>query len=334
MAYDSGILLAAGGDVYTQLMDVIKAFCETAGWTTNLYDDDESYYDYANNYTWHATGGYVGKRLHMQKTINGTARFINIRSIQDQSPFRGWYSDAGLVNGLAIQGSTGYAAENRWDKQPGADYPYSTYTTGGVLTALPEDSLQYYIFSYDNGNNIYLQCANGYGYVGFVFGVTSYDVFIVGGSASSTQQNAGVTRKNALLFHAYQNYSDDAFWAYIGSTWYKLAYSTSVGCRLPEQSLQYIPNESSYPNPAGLLLYSSPDSFKGNAPLIPVKMMVAQTTGVCRWFGTLPGIKYVNMKNIASLTEETYGADTYKFFRQYNVDDSDQKFGGLAFLIS
>lgn len=405
MAYQSGTLLAAGGDVYTQLMDIIKSFCETAGYTTNLYDDDSSYYEAGGTY--HASGGYAGKRLHMQKTINGTARYINIKSCFNEHPTTHFYSDCGLVSGLAINGSTGCGNQSinitsvsdagrgqvilycanankigsgqtitvtgttdyngthtvisvgwnsvnitatytssqtgtitffpRWEKMVGAPYSTSENYTASAAFDIPTDILNYYLVHAVDGlaDVIYLQVSNLKGYVGFVFGTTSLDVFVVGGSGSTFMPDTNTEDRNSLLYMS-SSYVDTCFLVlYTGGSyngWYPLADSSSIGAKLPYQRLN---GADTYGRTeAHLLLYCSPDVFKGNAPLIPVNLQIINSSSVKLDIGTLPGVKYVNMKNLASLREETYGADTWKFFRQYNVDNSYEKFGGLAFLIS
>lgn len=405
MAYQSGTLLAAGGDVYTQLMAIVKSFCETAGYTTNLYDDDSSYYEAGNTY--HGSGGYAGKRLHMQKTINGTVRCVNIKSCFNECPTHHFYTTYGLVSGLAINGSTGYGNRTinitsvsnagggqvilycdnvnkigtgqtitvagttdyngthivtgvgyssvyitaaytssqtgtitflpRWEKMVGA--PYSTSENYGASAAfdIPTDILNYYLVHIVDGlaDVIYLQVSNLKGYVGFLFGTTSLDVFVVGGSGNTVMSNTETESRNSLLYLSDGSAADSFLALYTGGSyngWYPLADSSSIGSKLPYQRL--VSADTYGRTEAHLLLYCSPDVFKGNAPLIPVNLQIINSSSVKLDIGTLPGVKYVNMKNLASLREETYGADTWKFFRQYATDDSYEKFGGLAFLIS
>lgn len=329
MGFSYGTLTAGSGDVYTQLMAAIKTFAESAGWTTDLYTDDDSYYA---NTTYHSSGGYAGKRLHMHKSINGTDRYINIKSykfsVADGLPFAYYTDNYWDGDGLAINGSTGYNVANRWDQQPG--YESGTYgAVGGTLRDLPTDSLNYYLVSADSGNNIYLQVATAKGYVGFVFGVTSLDIFVVGASASGYSGNLNTSEKwNFLLFLDNQVY-EYTFAAYISGAWVYGVPSTSSGVKLPDHALSYLDTDQMCSH----LIYSSPDTFKGNAPLIPVGIELIASS-VRYFLGYLPGVKYVNMKNLASLREETYDSDTYKFFRQYAEDNSDAKFGGLAFVIS
>lgn len=337
MAYQAGTLLSSGGDVYEQLMDIIKSFSETAGWTTNLYDDDSSYYE--TNDTYHASGGYAGKRLHMQKSINGTVRCINIKSCFNECPTYHAYSSYGLVSGLAINGSTGYDAGLRWEQQTGASYSGGgSYYVASAAFDIPTDILNYYLVHIVDGlaDIIYLQVQNLKGYVGFLFGTTSLDVFVVGGSANTVFENTQTEGRNSLLYYSDGESFGNSFTAlYTGGAyngWYAVKQATTKGVKLPYQRL--VDKDSNGYTESHTLLYCSPDNFKGNAPLIPVNLQIINSSSLKKDIGTLPGVKYVNMQNIASLREETYGADTWKFFRQYSTDDSYKKTGGLAFLIS
>lgn len=325
MAYQAGTLLAGDGDVYEQLMDVIKAFAETAGYTTNLYDDDSSYYVSS---TYHASGGYTGKRLHMQKTINGTVRYINIKSCLNIKPFGcdGTYAPSyAVVDGLAIIGSTGFNGSLQWDYQPGYSVEGAlTRSLGVCADEIPTDILNYYLVSADSGNNIYLLVKNDYGYVGFYFGVTSCGNWVLGGSRGPDDRYA--LYKYCLFLRSYSYPYNNYFYDDVAGLWIS---STSIYLPFP-----YIGSDYLAQNPASLLLYCSPDNFKGNSPLIPLYYDAIPSGGTKKSLGILPGVKYINMQNIASLREEIYGADTWKFFRQYGIDDANMQYSGLAFLIS
>ena len=330
MAYSSGVLVAAGGDVYTQFMDILKAFCETAGWSTNLYADDSSYY--VSN-TYYASGApYTGKRLHMQKTLSGTARYINLRTTQGQKVFR--YDQYRVITGIAIQGSQGFDSGLAFDQQSGASSASGTnmtYSAGASVDDLPTDVLSYYLFSYNNGDIIYSQLGNASGYVGFVFGTTSTGVYCVGGTGGYDTTTSKPNNLRHGLLYAGNNQSSEGFVILSGTTWRAASYSSGYTLRLP-MITDTNKSTSIDDHPVNTLLYCSPDNFKGNAPLIPAYAWYYDTA--FRSFGIFQGVKYINMKNIASLTEITYGADTYKLFRQYGIDDDNDATGGLAFLIS
>ncbi len=95
--FQTATLSASAGDVYTQLMDIIKTYMEARGWTTNLY------VDYRFKYS---GDDYVGKRLHAQKTIDSIDRFINIRSMKNQEIFSNSSNEA--HSGIGVIGSTAY----------------------------------------------------------------------------------------------------------------------------------------------------------------------------------------------------------------------------------
>lgn len=397
MAYSTGTLLASGGDVYTQLMDAIKAFAETHGWTTNSYINDYWAYDPADN--------YVGKRLHMQKSIGGNLRYVNIRSCRSQNPFHNY--NYAKFSGLAIMGSTDYQAtqvfnisqiynnggtpnkvtvvhngsasffENgdsvtiagtgtcdgtftvsgigttyfqiehasvnqgaggtatgprTWDKEPGA-WLTSTNTIGACLDGIPTDVVPYYLIS--NGDNIYLQVHTAQGYVGLAFGVTTTGHYFLAGSGGNYAQDTYSPKRNCLLYRGEDNTHEGTMKVLISGAWSASPCTYDIGIHLPKNHHSTSQVESNGGiAPVSLLLYCSPDQFKGNAPLIPCYIFVSTVSGRPLGYGRIPGILYVNMKNLASLTEVTYGSDTYKLFRQYAIDDAKDACGGLAFLIS
>lgn len=394
--FQSGTLTANNGDVYTQLMAVIKAYIEARGWTSNAY------VDYAFAY---AGDAYVGKRLHAQKTIDSIDRFINFRSIKNQRIFED--PDNESVTGIGIIGSTGFGGvttdtaltsvtnsggfarfnspgiyatigdivtvsgtgvgeydtthvvtdvaipshvgtstlyvsnatgtitwPSRWGKMPG--YTQRTLsdsrTQGAGAIDLPVDVLSYFLFSENGGDNIYMICGNSTGYSGIAFGVTSTGNYFVSGVPTiipfngddvytnmffTTITTTGVVGSLAL------RKKDDSDWynwpAFVGS-------AIVVSMRKVNSSVSR--NDS----PAEQLLYCSPDNFKGNNPLIPLYMGIKTFTNKIISAGVVPGMKYVNMKFMPSLTELTFGGDVYKLFRLYTVDDINDATVGLAFL--
>lgn len=403
MAYSSGTLLASGGDVYTQLMAAVKAFCEAQGWTTNEYADDATYW----NQTQYVNSAYTGKKLHMQKTINGTARYINMKTCRSVVPYE--YYNYSQVTGMAIYGSTGYSATatpvnitniydagsglvivycqtshrlmvgdsitiagttnyngtftvtavpdgssfrfthayttsqtgtvtgpQRWSQQPGFVYLTNYGSLGANAHDIPTDVVPYYLISADSGNVIFLQLAMSKGFVGFAFGVTSTGDFFFAGSGGINLQDSNYVKRNSLLYRGEDNFHMGAMYLRHGSSWVGGANGPSnnyAGVILPKaRQLNYSADNSLATT--ALLLYCSPDNFKGNAPLIPCYIRVCPTDNTPFECGIIPGVKYVNMKNLASLTEVTYGAETWKLFRQYALDDAYDATGGLAFLIS
>lgn len=394
--FQSGILYANSGDVYTQLMDVIKTYIEARGWTSNAY------VNYAFAYSGDA---YVGKRLHAQKTIDSIDRFINLRSIKNQRIFED--SNNELVTGIGIVGSTGFGGAttdtaltsvvnsggfarfvstgiyatvgdivtvsgtgvgeydtthtvtgvaipshvetstpyvsnatgtitwpSRWGKMPGYTQRTSSdsRSQGAGAIDLPVDVLSYFLFSENNGDNIYMICGNSSGYSAIAFGVTSTGNYFVSGTPTIIPSNgadiytnmffttittAGVVGSLAL------RRKDDADWytwpAFVGS---------AIAVSMRQVNLSVSRNDS----PAEQLLYCSPDNFKGNNPLIPLYMGIKTFTNKIISAGVVPGIKYVNMKFMPSLTELTFGGDVYKLFRLYTVDDINDATVGLAFL--
>ncbi len=394
--YQTGTLVASGGDVYTQLMAIIKTYIEARGWTSNLYADYRFKF---------AGDDYVGKRLHAQKTINSIDRFINIRSMKNQRIFSDISNES--VTGIGIIGSTGFVGAttsdamtlvddvggfarfwitgsniyatvgdtitvsgtgvgayntthivtssvlsnnvitstpfvsdatgtitwpSRWDGMPGYTQRSSTDSDsqGAGALVLPVNLLSYFLFSENSGDNIYMICGNITGYSGIAFGVTSTGNYFVSGASTdlpSSGQDVYTNMFFTLLVGGNKGTialrkKDDTDWygwpveseGVIAAS--MISVNISVGSR----------------SPADQLLFCSPDNFKGNNPLIPLYMGKLVTAHKFISAGVVPGMKYVNMKFMSSLTELTFGGDVYKLFRLYTEDDSNDATVGLAFL--
>ena len=403
MAFTNGTLLVSGGDVYTQLMDILKTFMETAGWSTNLYED----------YGWEYAGDdYTGKRLHSQKSIGGHTRYINIRSHKNQKIFdtssRSSGSGIGAIASTGYDGATesvtlnsvsdmgggtiqfnavgihtyvgeiinitgttdyngghtvtlggnGFArvtatyvsnqsgtlqGSSKWDKQTGFtagfDPNLTNLSSGCGALDLPADNLSYWLFSQNSDNNIYLICQNSTGYTGIVFGTTSANNYFLSGA--SHYSGSADTLPNGVLcgtpgLHsgngamALRKYDNTSWWDWPNddgvnddeATFLKM---TTINTVLETSNISSIVQE---------LLYCSPDNFKGNNPLIPSYQGVQIDSGLERiqYNGVVEGIKYVNMKLMDSLTELTFGGDTYILFRLYAADDANDATVGLAML--
>ena len=325
MAYTNGTLLSSGGDVYTQLMDILKTFMETAAWTTNEYGD------YGFKYTGDT---YTGKKLHAQKTIGSYTRYINIRSISNQRVFL--LSSAQQFSGIAAIGSTGYTAATQWDVMPGstkgADINSGSDTIGCGAVDIPTDNLSYWLFSANSDNNIYLICQSTNGYTGIVFGTTTAGNYFVSGGST-----VGIAKPLSLIGHtvlSYYNNANDkrgsmALRKSDNTSWQDWPQGTADDVAMPR-----INNNNTTPHTSSIvdeLLFCSPDNFKGNNPLIPSYIGVKSATGLVDT-GQVSGIKFVNMKFVTSLTELTFGGDVYILFRLYTVDDSNDSTIGLAIL--
>ena len=391
--FQSGTLVASGGDVYTQLMDIIKAYIEARGWTSNLYEDYRFKY---------AGDDYVGKRLHAQKTINSVDRFINIRSMKNQRIFSHVSNES--VTGIGIMGSTDFGAAttdtamsnvnnsggfalfassgifaavgdtvtvsgtgvpeydtthtvtlasansvttstpyvsnasgtitwpSRWDRMPG--YTQRSLTdsnsSGAGVIDLPLNVLSYFLFSENNGDNIYMICGNSTGYSGIAFGVTSTGNYFVSGASTIIPSPYQEIYSNVFLTYLPGGlYGSLALRKKDNSDWYKWPINIGGAIAVNMVSVNVSVGVNS---PAQQLLFCSPDNFKGNNPLIPLYMGIKVASNEFISAGVVPGIKYVNMKFMASLTELTFSGDVYKLFRLYTEDDGKDATVGLAFL--
>ncbi len=391
--YQTGTLTASSGDVYTQLMDILKAYMEARGWTSNLYEDYRFKF---------AGDDYVSKRLHAQKTINSIDRFINIRSMKNQRIFSDGSNE--LVTGIGIIGSTGYdgathtvnlssvsdvgggiiqfntvllaaavgdivtvtgtsdyngnhtvtavpdlnavrvtatfvsnqsgsiEGPSRWDKMTGYTQRSSSDvdSQGAGALVFPVNLLSYFLFSENSGDNIYMICGNTTGYSGIAFGVTSTGNYFVSGASTDLPSNGQDVYTNMFFtLLTGGNKGTIALRKEDDTDWYGWPVETEGVIAV---SMVLINTSIGLRSPADQLLFCSPDNFKGNNPLIPLYMGKMVTSNKFISAGVVPGMKYVNMKFMASLTELTFGGDVYKLFRLYTEDDSNDATVGLAFL--
>lgn len=402
MAFTNGTLLLSGGDVLTQLMDTIKAFMETAGWSTNVYEEYGFKYE---------GDTYRGKRLHSQKSIGGHTRYINLRSVKNQRPYQGSFLE--VFTGIAAIASTGYdgathtvnmtgvsdkgggtiqfnnvslaaavgdvvtvtgtsdyngnhtvtavpsisAVEvtatfegnqsgsiegpSRWDEMTGrTGYDPINSDSEGVgcaASGLPPTTLQYWLFSQNSGNNIYLICKNSVGYTGIVFGVTTTNNYFCSGGGTSFLSSDPIIGNTVMSYKGGVQWlkgtfalrrADNSEWLRWPST-----RDNAVGIPITINTNTSLAT-SSAPSIVSELLYCSPDEFKGNNPLIPsyIAIKTNNSQNKLSHAGTVAGIKYVNMKFVNSLTELTFSGDVYKLFRLYELDDDNNSTIGLAFL--
>jgi hypothetical protein len=407
MAFSNGTLLSSGGDVYTQLMAIVKTFMETAGWTTNLYEDYRFKY---------AGDDYTGKRLHSQKSIGGYTRYINIRSHKNQQIFdttnrkqstgisaiasTGYdgttetqniqfvtdsggnaniFTDAAngsliaavgdtvtvastgvydgshtvlsvaagsppsmVINTAFISTATGTVdVPSRWDKQTGftagSDPNLTDESSGCGAVDLPDDNLNYWLFSQNSDDNIYLICGNTTGYTGIVFGVTSSNNYFLSGA--SHYDGSEDVLPNGVLCGVPQAGRSDGVMALRkedNTSWWDWPDGTSddTACLLNMEDINTILETNTISSIVQQLLFCSPDNFKGNNPLIPSYqgVQIDNDAESIQYNGIVEGIKYVNMKFVDSLTELTFGGDIYILFRLYAADDANDATAGLAIL--
>lgn len=219
---------------------------------------------------------------------------------------------------------------SRWDNMTGRPQ-YSSGNArpqGGGALGLPADVLNYFLFSENSGDNIYLVCNNSTGYTGICFGVTTTGNYFVAGAR--TEESDDLWR-NKLL--AKGESTDEGIFALRkldNTDWYDWPAQGSTGiANLPELQDTNTTQTQTY-SLVSQLLFCSPDNFKGNNPLIPAYMGIGNIVLISS--GVIPGIKYVNMKFMDSLTELTFGGDVYKLFRLYTADDANDATVGLALL--
>ena len=222
---------------------------------------------------------------------------------------------------------------SRWDRMTGYTQRSTTdsNSAGAGAIDLPVDILTYFLFSENSGDNIYMICGNSTGYSGIAFGVVSTGNYFVAGAPTEIP-SGGTNVYTNLFFTTITSFGskgslalrkkDDADWY----TW----PASDGGVISP--SMKAVNTTIGVNSLVEQLLFCSPDTFKGNNPLIPLYMGIKVTSNKLISAGVVPGIKYVNMKLMDSLTELTFSGDVYKLFRLYSADDSNDATIGLAFL--
>jgi hypothetical protein len=283
---------------------------------------------------------YIQSFVGATVTVSGTASYNGSHVVTDVDPgvSKTWVE----VTAPFFTSQTGTIEGNSWwNNMPGTtglsnpDVLDSNGSAGGGALNLPEDVLNYFLFSENSGDNIYLICSNLTGYTGICFGVTSTGNFFSSGSTPTTTNFTTKPWMNNSLLTFMGSYGNLSLRKKDNSGWWKWpAAASGVGNTLipalDETNTDHTGNSDSI---AQQLLYCSPDRFKGNNPLIPSYIGIGAGEVNAQVFaGTIPGIKYVNMKFMDSLTELTFGGDVYKLFRLYGINDLEDSTIGLAIL--
>lgn len=312
-------------------LNQMASFAVANGWAQNLLDDDASKY---------SGDVFTGRRLHIQKTINGKSCYFNLRSSSGQTCFSGYSGDVDCrVTGINCNGSTGFDSLEPWDQQPGftnavKDNP--SKSAGGCVDAMVSGAI--HMFSTDTSlsfafqtNSIYedfrfisvglttaglpsFECSGGYATV--PDGTYNYPArsgllsrLSSTGDARGTMYTGGVVLGTGvwLVRHAM---------VAAGSSF---APSGTLNTLVDGTSLQL---DGSYLEP---FVAFSPEPFKGNAPLPDTLLTYKQATGVYVPLGVLEGFHVINMTNYADGHQITMGSDNFKVFRQ------GDKIEGFAF---
>ena len=312
-----------------ELLNLFAAWAVANGWTQNLLTDDSFRY-----------GGdtFTGRRLHLQKTINGTDCYFNLRSTSNQRVYS--YSGYDAVTGICVNGSTGFDSGQSWDTQPGyTPYYYGQSTSsGGCVDAINETGGAYTFYAQDDSLSMQILSQSTWGDNRFLtIGCTSLGAPIY--SASGGTSNEFSTTNTYDDRSAYMGRSGGDGIPSAGAAvlltagWHVLDtyYTTGVSRRLK-------PLVDVNGTGAGVLtgassvspsIAYSPEPFRGNAPL-PVFAPVVSQGSSSEFYpvGVLSSIRFINMTNYSNGEEITVGSDTYKMYRIFNPNPS-----GVAFKV-
>jgi len=321
MAYSTGS--------YTDQNDALNLFATfltgTAGYTQNDLSDDGAAY---------AGDVFTGRRLHVQKNINGTDYFFNFRSCSNQRVFE----DTSYTNvtGICVNGSTGYNAGNSWDTQPGhTEEAYASGTSdsiGGSCRKLIETGGTYHFFATPTVVSAAFQSEYALSEFQFItIGATDLNKAIYACSAGQ-QEGLKSDRSNFAIYLAgadtdiSTNIRNFSAALYDGTGW--LGHVSEGGSATdslnPAVSLHGVTVKGDY---ASAYVENSPDPFRGNAPLPPcATTCLLSNIGEVRPSGVLDGVHFINMKNYSGGQEITIGSDVFKCFR---INDNYE--AGVAF---
>lgn len=321
MAYQTGS--------YTDQNDLLNLFATWAvdnGWTQNLLADDSSKY---------AGDTFTGRRLHLQKTINGTVCYFNLRSCSNQRVFS--YTSYDYVTGICVNGSTGFDSGDSWDLQTGYTpfYYGQTTSSGGNIDKIPETGGTYTFYASDSSLSMeILSESDTQDHRFLTVGCTDLGVpiYSTSGSWNDFSDSARESRSEYMGYSGGEPSSGSSA-ALLSDGWYVMqsGKSNASSTRRLQPLLDvygtYALTIISGSVVSPYIAYS-PDSFRGNAPLPPFSPCVVQGTAYqLTPVGTLDGIRFINMTNYSNGQEITIGADTYKCFRVFNINPS-----GVAFL--
>ena len=308
MAYQTGS--------YTDQNNVLALFSSfllSQGWVINDFADDSSAY---------AGAVFTGKRLHVQKSIEGVDYFFNLRSCSGQRVFS--YDGYAYVTGICVNGSTGYSAGSTWDTQP--NYTPNAHgdpaSSGGCLDGVLETGGNYYFFESGSSAHMALDTGSANGELRFIsIGATDTGKAVYSASGGS----------NGMFG------SDYDYRSYYTSAGYGMGLKTNQNALYDPTSGNWFNGTSdnrdntyvsfsrhslTSPGPDYWYMENSPDPFRGNAPLPPYEFLVSETSySVIRSGGVLSGVYFVNMKNYTEGQEISLGSDTYKCFSIYTPKD-------------
>lgn len=349
MAYESGTF-----NSIKNLLEKIRAFLGSNGWTENLWADDTSGYQ-----TFSGLDYTDGKRLHVKKqAADSTWMYFNFRCVKKGMIFGNASSVGSKMNdryygelrGIGINGSTGYDVGEKWDEQPGAPIAgvlSPPNSIGGGMHEIPDSGTNnYYIFQ--NGDTvivmaeIYSGCFMylGFGclaksgvYTGGQFYSASMDSYmpsyIFHFGYSGTARNKKRTQFLGCNWVSnfagsggiYLDIDGDADWRHSGNegnqTTEKGKYIHFAGhCPYGDLDDDGFDEEDAFEFNSRVYSHC-PNHFNGVAVLSPLYVFCKRATDRWSYIGRAEGVRVMNVSLYNFGDEMTIESDTWKIFPAY-----------------
>jgi hypothetical protein len=331
------------------LLDKLRAFLLTNGWTINSFADDTSYYYTRAEYDYSG-----GKRLHVQKTAtDGTVMYFNMRSVTKGILCQDYNTSGATYNGrfyneqrgIGINGSTGYSGVSSWDKQPGAPLNGSNQSVCGIATEIPNGGTNNYYF-FQNGDTVTVFVeVDTEVYANFSFGCLQKSGTWTGGQFYTAQNSCyGTSYQYWRQPDTDERQSNRAMlWAYTPSSWGAMAVYLDIDGVAEWRKVGYSGSENNtYANrinPGGQAPYASPwgswgehfsdfaytrtpNDFNGLAVLVPLYVFVLNSNSRWSFLGTPQDIRACNLQNYSPAQEFTIESDDWKVFPSHRKEES------------
>jgi hypothetical protein len=280
----------------TDLLDKIRSFLLSDGWTVNNYSSIGA-----------------GYRLHVQKTFeSGNTCFFNFRSAVGETGStliaenNIGDTNGTVTGGILINGSTGYDIGELWHKQPGysLDPQNSNKSYAGCMNPMSLSAIPaYYIFSTGYAVHVVVEATSGK-FQFMSFGLLEKLYFTV---KVDSAPSGGV----------YLDVDSIADWRVNGTGSYiEIAWPCVAG--------QATANADYTKGGMGSFFWSkSPNFYNNIAALCPIFTFGKRSDGNYSILGWPAGVRFMNVTNYSAGQELTYGDETWKVFPANDVHASE-----------
>lgn len=328
MAYETG---TATGTV--DLLDKIKDFATTNGWTVNRYD---------------AAG--AGQRLQVTR---GGDLFVNLRAYVAETPSNAanqvFYSGSPDTM-ILFSGSTGYDASKNWFEQPGAyrqtagQFQYPTCGVRAVAGAIPS----FHLFAFNGGDQIYCVVEVVAGrFAWFGFGRVERVGITAGGAFCFSKHGSDATGGSTAINFPFMGSSFAGQGTSRGFVYVSALDGFTGWC--PSQVVTNgpagTPRSADTVQKMRAMWQTTPSKLNSLAPLFPVGVVVTRDGGAFSTdtrfslIGYLTGLFFMNIKHVTPKDEYTVATDAFRVFSFHEkVDEVFSSFpnnsaGTLGFAI-